>query len=105
MDYFANAFKTRIVKPGDSPPAIGVQADPDDPRSLIGIAFPISHVGGVKWFDDPGADYPPPEVVWRLQIDRAWVDGKVKNLEEKETLEDRFVLRSGRFVVLAEDAV
>ncbi len=102
MTYHSNALRQPTVRPSDSPPAVGVQADPLAGQSLIGIAFPVSHVGGMD-HRNPLADYRPSEVVWRLQIDRAWIDGKIIILESKEFLDGRFVLRSGVFVELAED--
>ena len=105
MTYHSRTFHSqRIVSPADHPPALGVHADSTQPSSIIGIAFPVAHIGGMKW-QNPTADYPPPEVVWRLEIDRAWVEGKVVDLEAKQVLDGRFVLRLGVFVELVEGAV
>ena len=57
----------------------------------VGIAFPIAYIGGAGLDSQPGETDGPPEIAWRLQVG-------------KETLEDRFVLRDGEFVELAEDA-
>ncbi len=100
--YYSSALRQPRVRPADSPTSIGVLADPEAAQSIIGIAFPTSHVGGMDW-RNPTANYQPPEVVWRLQLDRAWVDGKIIALELKDFLDGRFVLRSGEFVELAED--
>ncbi len=79
-------------------------ADRSAPRSIVGIAYPYTHIGGCRPSDDPRADYDPPEVVWRLVLDRAWRDGRIVELEAKETLEGRYVLRHGEFIELSEDA-
>lgn len=71
MEYFANLVQDRPVKPSDSFPAMCVLADLAVPRSIIGIAYPYTHVGEYKIGGDLLADCPSPEVVWRLVIDRA----------------------------------
>ncbi len=104
MDYFCSAFRDRkVVGPNDHSPAVGVLADSAAPRSIIGMAFPVGQVGGMRWDAPVTEDYPPPEVVWRLEIDRTWAEGKV-GPRVKEVLEGRFVLRLGRFVELSEEA-
>ena len=104
MPYFANAYRDRKrVAPNDSPPPLGVQLDPGLEAPLVGIAYPTSHVGGWRDYRDLD-DYPPPEVTWRLALDRHLVDGVAMKLEHKQDLGDRWVLRLGVFVELAEDA-
>lgn len=102
--YYSNLPRRPRSRPADGLPAAGVMADPAVPKSVIGIAYPYSHVGGYRAGDDPRVDPEPPEVVWRLVLDRAWRDGKVVPLPAKEALDGRFVLRDGEFVELAEDA-
>ncbi len=104
MDYFASVIRDKPIRPGDHFPAMGCYADGHDLRSLVGIAYPYTHVGVLKLVGEPWADYPPPEVVWRLVIDRAWVDQEIRYLDDKLALDGRYVLRSGRFVELVEDA-
>ncbi|WP_435005146.1 hypothetical protein P12x_003040 [Tundrisphaera lichenicola] len=83
------------IAPGDLPGAIGVVSDPDA-RMAIGIAYEAGHVGGWRHDFDRwpiASEYlGKPEAAWRLVIG-------------KEELEGRFVLRSGEFVELAEDAI
>lgn len=76
------------------------------PLSLIGIAYPYSHVGGVPeaTHERDILDAPPPEVVWRLVLDRAWVDGVAVVRADKLTLDGRFALRRGVYVELTEEA-
>lgn len=106
--FYTNAFLTTpLIRPNDGTPVIGIIADPSVSHSIIGIAFPYSHIGGMTEAtqDHDILDAPPPEVVWRLVLDRAWVDGETVRLADKRTLDGRFVLRMGRFWELAEDAV
>lgn len=106
--WHANAYLgTPRIRPNDGPTAVGIMADPAVPLSLIGIAYPYSHIGGVSeaTHDRDILDAPPPEVVWRLVLDRAWVGGVAVLRADKLTLDGRFVLRAGRFVELAEDAI
>ncbi len=102
--YYSNLPRRPRSRPSDSLPAAGVIADPRAPKSIIGIAYPYTHVGGCRLGDAPQVEPEPPEVVWRLVLDRAWRDGRVVLLEAKETLDGRFVLRDGEFVELAEAA-
>lgn len=102
--YFSNLPPKPTSRPSDGLPAIGVMADRNIHRSIIGIAYPYTHVGGCRPDDDPRADYDPPEVVWRLILDGAWRDGRIVELEAKETLDGRYVLRFGEFIELSEEA-
>ncbi len=102
--YYSNLPKRPRSTPKDALPAAGVLADLAVPKSIIGIAFPHTQIGGHRPGDDWSADDPPVEVVWRLVLDRGWVGGKTVDLPAKLTLEGRYVLRQGEFVELAEDA-
>lgn len=101
--YYSNLPRRPRCRPADGLPAAGVLADPAAPRSIIGIAYPHSHVGGFRPDDDPATAAAPPEVVWRLVIDRAWSDAGLIHLADKVTPEGRFVLRDGEFIELAEE--
>ena len=101
--YFSNLPRRPGSRPADGLPAAGVLADPLIPKSIIGIAYPYSHVGGYRLGNDLANPIAPPEVVWRLVLDRSWRDGKIVPLACRETLDGRFVLRDGEFVELAED--
>jgi hypothetical protein len=85
--FYSNASTRPRLAPGDLPFAIGVDESPGG--KLVGIAYPAGHVGGWDWRADE--DHGAPEATWRLVVG-------------KEKVEGRFVLRSGRFVELAEDA-
>ena len=102
--YYSNLPPQPRSRPSDGLPAIGVIADRAFPKSIIGIAYPWTHVGGCQPADDRQADYQTPEVVWRLVLDRTWEEKRVANLEAKQTLDGRYVLRDGEFVELAESA-
>ncbi len=102
--YYSNLPRKPASRPNDGLPAIGVMADRSISRSIIGIAYPYTHIGGCHHLDDPSADYDPPEVVWRIVLDRAWRDERIVELEAKETLEGRYVLRDGEFIELSEEA-
>ncbi len=102
--YYSNLAPQPRSRPSDGLPAVGVMANPVVPKSIIGIAYPYTHIGGCRVGDNPRVDPEPPEVVWRLVLDREWRDDRVVNLADKETLEGRYVLRNGEFVALAEDA-
>ena len=101
--YYSNLPRQARSRPSDGLPASGVLADPTVPKSIIGIAYPTTHIGGCRPTDDPRLDSKPPEVVWHLVLDRAWRDEKVVPLESKDSLDGRFVLRDGEFIELAED--
>jgi hypothetical protein len=85
--FFSDPSRKPRLAPGDLPCAIGVEESPGGRQ--VGIAYPVGHVGGWDWRTDE--DHGPPEAAWRLAIGGQDLDG-------------RFVLRSGRFVELAEDA-
>ena len=104
MPYHSNAYRDRKrIAPNDPMSPLGVQAGPEPSAPQLGIAYPTSHVGGWRDYADFG-DYPPPEVTWRLVLDRHLVEGRPVKLEQKATLDGRWVLRLGVFVELAEDA-
>ena len=102
--YYSNLPRKPNDRPSDGLPAIGVIADWAQPHSIIGIAYPYTHIGGCQLGDAWNGDYAPPEVVFRLVLDRAWLDDRIVALEAKETLDGRFVLRNGEFIELSEDA-
>ena len=105
MTLHSNAYRDLPrIKPNDNPCAMGIFAGPDQDAKQLGIAYPRSHVGGCRAIDPVGADYTPPEVTWRLVFDREVVGGVAARLEHKRDLGDRWVLRLGVFVELAEDA-
>jgi hypothetical protein len=78
--FYTNASSKPRLAPGDLPFAIGVDESPGG--KLVGVAYPIGHVGGWDWRADE--ENGPPEATWRLAVDG-------------EDLEGRFALRSGRF--------
>jgi hypothetical protein len=86
--FYSNASKAPRVRPGDLPGSIGVSASPDH-YMPIGIASNVGRIGGYDWQADRSLG--PVEAVWSLAIG-------------KEDVEERFVLRAGRFVELAEGA-
>lgn len=92
------------IRPSDGLPAAGVVADPTVSKSIIGIAFPYTQIGGSTANQGSNPEHTPPEVVWRIVLDRCWSNGHVIKLETKQTLEGRYVLRDGEFVELAETA-
>ncbi len=71
VDYFCSVIRDQPIRPSDHLPAVGILAEEGDYRSQVGIGYPYTHVGGMQATGNPWADYPPPEVVWRLVIDRA----------------------------------
>ena len=101
--YYSNLPRLPRSRPRDALPASGVLADPTVPKSVIGIAYPITHIGGYQPTNHPQSDVPPPEVVWHLVLDRAWQNGRIIALKSKESLAGRYVLRDGEFIELAED--
>ena len=105
LRYYSNLPARPAVRPSDGLPAIGVMADPTVPHSIIGIAYPYTHVGGCRPDADPLDEYAPPEVVFRLVIDRAWQNERIIELEAKDTHEARYVLRGTEFIELSEEAL
>ena len=103
--YFSNLPSQPRSSPADGLPAVGVVADPTVPKSVIGIAYPYTHIGGSRPGDLLQSPAVPPEVVWRIVLDRVWRDGRVVSLATRETLDPRYVLRDGEFVELAEEAI
>lgn len=105
--YYAHAFLDRDrLAPRDNVPCLGLLVDPADPGLIVGQAFAVGHIGGAERAEDPyGQDYPPPELVFRLRVDREHDGGMTRKLAEPYTVEGRFALRRGVFVELAEDAL
>lgn len=106
MSYYTTAFRSaKRIKPSDQCFAVGVHAGPEVSSPQVGIAYPYGYVGGFRP-DTPldCFDYDPPEVLWRLEIDRRVVDGQVIKLDRKETAEGRYVLRLGEFINLGDAA-
>ncbi len=84
--FYSNASAADQVAPGDLPGSISVIPSPENALP-IGIASESGRVGG--WRDE--INLGPREAVWRLVVGKVEVEG-------------RFILRSGRFVELAEDS-
>ena len=101
--YYSNLPRQPRSRPSDGLPASGVLADSTVLKSIIGIAYPTTHIGGCRPTDNPWLDTELPEVVWHLVLDRAWRGGKTIPLESKNSLDGRFVLRDGEFIELAEE--
>ena len=103
--YYSNLPRRPRTRPGDGLPAAGVLADPAVPKSIIGVAFPYTHIGGTPSPADSRINPDPPEVVWRIVLDRDWSDDRIVARSAKQTLEARFVLRDGEFIALGEEAI
>ena len=101
--YYSNLPRHPRSRPSDRLPAAGIIADPTLPKSIIGIAYPTTHIGGCRPGDDPLSPAEPPEVVWQLVLDRTWQDQRTIKLASRQTLEGRYVLRNGEFLEIAED--